>query len=75
MASTHFAYGVANGDTLRERRIYQKRYPNSVLPNSRTLSNIRRRLSETVDHFIATVAIFEWLKRTSHLAVYKCDKI
>lgn len=47
MASMHFVYGLANGNTLRARRIYQARYPNRVLPNSRTFSNIHRRLSET----------------------------
>nr|CAH7725929.1 unnamed protein product [Callosobruchus chinensis] len=47
MASMHFVYGLANGNTLRARKIYQERYPNGVLPNSRTFSNIHRRLSET----------------------------
>nr|CAH7734471.1 unnamed protein product [Callosobruchus chinensis] len=47
MASMHSVYDLANGNTLRARRIYQERYPNRVLPNSRTFSNIHRRLHET----------------------------
>nr|CAH7744255.1 unnamed protein product [Callosobruchus chinensis] len=47
MAWMHFVYGLANSNTLRATRIYQERYPNRVLLNRRTSSNIHRRLSET----------------------------
>lgn len=47
MASMHYVYGLADGNATEARRIYQERYPNRVLPDSRTFSSIHRRLHET----------------------------
>lgn len=47
MAAMHYVYGLADGNATEARRIYQERYPNRALPDSRTFSNIHRRLRET----------------------------
>lgn len=47
MAVMHYVYGLADGNATEARHIYQERYPNRALPDSRTFSNIHRRLSET----------------------------
>jgi len=47
MAEMHFVYGVADGNAELARRIYHERYPNRDLPDSRTFSNVHRRLVET----------------------------
>lgn len=47
MAQMHYVYGLADGNATEARRIYQERYPNRALPDSRTFSNIHRRLGET----------------------------
>lgn len=46
MSQMHFIYGLANGNALEAMRIYHERYPNRVCPDSRTFTNIHRRLSE-----------------------------
>ena len=45
MAQMHYVYSLADGE--QARRIYHQRYPNRALPDSRTLSNIHRRLVKT----------------------------
>lgn len=47
LADMHYTYGLADGNALRARRIYQERYPNRVIPDARTFSSIHRRLQET----------------------------
>ena len=44
MTAMHYLYGLADGNEKLARRIYQQRYPNRALPDSRTFSNIHRRL-------------------------------
>ena len=47
MAEMHYVYGLADCNGELARRIYQERYPNRTLPDSRTFCNIHRRLVET----------------------------
>lgn len=47
MTDMHYVYGLADGNAFEARRIYQERYPNRILPDSRTFTNIHRRLTET----------------------------
>lgn len=47
MTDMHFVYGMANGNAKGARRLYQERYPNRVVPDSRTFTNIHLRLSES----------------------------
>lgn len=47
MADMHYVYGLADGNAEEAKRIYHERYPNRNLPDSRTFSNIHRRLVET----------------------------
>lgn len=46
-ADIHFVYGLANGNADAAQRLYHERYPNRVIPNPRTFTNIHRRLRET----------------------------
>lgn len=46
MADMHLAYGAANGNARRARRIYQERYPNRRVPSHPTFTRIHRTLSE-----------------------------
>lgn len=43
----HFVYGLANGNALAAKRIYEQRYPNRVVPSARMFTSLHRRLSET----------------------------
>ena len=42
MADMHFAYGLANGNSRKVRRIYVERYPQCNLPCRTTFANIHR---------------------------------
>lgn len=46
MADMHFVYGLANGNAFEARRIYEDRYPQRVIPDPRTFTNLHRRLHE-----------------------------
>lgn len=47
MTQMHFLYGLANGNAMEARRLYQERYPNRALPDRRIFINIHRRLAES----------------------------
>lgn len=47
MAEMHFIYGLANGNAREAQRRYIERYPNRLIPDPRTFTNIHRRLMET----------------------------
>ncbi|KYN11449.1 hypothetical protein ALC57_16398, partial [Trachymyrmex cornetzi] len=44
MADKHFAYGLANDNSRKARRIYAERYPQRNLPCHKTFANIHRYL-------------------------------
>lgn len=45
-ADMHYMYGLADGNALEARRLYEDRFPNRNIPDARTFSNIHRRLCE-----------------------------
>lgn len=47
MTQMHFLYGLANGNSVEARRLYQERYPDRVLPCRQIFINIHRRLTES----------------------------
>lgn len=47
LADIHYMYGLADGSARTARRLYQEKFPNRVTPDSRTFSNLHRRLAET----------------------------
>lgn len=47
LADMHYTYGLADGNALMARRIYQERYPNRIIPDARMFSRIHIRLHET----------------------------
>lgn len=46
-ADMHYLYGLADGNAYKARRLYQRRFPNRVVPDARTISSTHRRLCET----------------------------
>jgi len=46
-ADMHYMYGLADGNAFSARRLYQRRYPNRILPDARTFSATHRKLCET----------------------------
>lgn len=47
MCDMHFFYGLANGNALAARRLYEERYPDRVIPHHTMFSRLHQRLSET----------------------------
>lgn len=46
MCDMHFCYGLANGNSLSAKRIYEDKYPNQVIPNHTIFVRLHQRLSE-----------------------------
>jgi len=46
LATMHFIYGLADGNALQARRLYQERYPIRRCPSRKTFERIHRRLCE-----------------------------
>lgn len=42
----HFVYGLANGNTVKARRLYQEKFPGRRCPNRKTFVNIHRHLCD-----------------------------
>lgn len=45
-ADMHYMYGLADGNALKAKRLYEERFPNRNIPDRRIFSNIHRRLCE-----------------------------
>nr|CAH7742507.1 unnamed protein product [Callosobruchus chinensis] len=42
----HYLYGLADGNALQAKRLYEERFPDRNVPDARTFSNLHRRLCE-----------------------------
>lgn len=43
----HYCYGMARGNSKLAQRLYHERFPNRLLPNHKTFTNVHNRLRET----------------------------
>ncbi|EFN72812.1 hypothetical protein EAG_02637, partial [Camponotus floridanus] len=44
MTDMHFMYGLADGNSLRARRLYIERFPNRNVPDRKSFERIHQRL-------------------------------
>ncbi|GFX82147.1 uncharacterized protein TNCV_4398061 [Trichonephila clavipes] len=47
MANIHFMYGIADGNALEARRLYEERFSSRRLPNRKTFEHLHRHLKDT----------------------------
>ncbi|XP_045466601.1 uncharacterized protein LOC123675297 [Harmonia axyridis] len=47
MTDMHFIYGLADGNSLKARRLYIERFPGRNIPDRKLFQNIHQRLHET----------------------------
>ena len=47
LADMHFVYGVADGNAVEARRVYEERFPGREVPDRRLFQALHQRLRET----------------------------